>query len=218
MIITCRKGSLHYEYAMPFIQKGIPCFIDKPFTVDKDQAIALIKEARKNNVPLSGGSGCKLAYDVTLLQNEVNQMVKTDSMITGCINFPSDPDSEYDGFFFYSSHLVEMALKIFGFDVKSVVAFEKNKSRVCICRYDNYDVTLNFTKDAKEYTAVIYGKNKNIVRNIDITFIFKQEVEHYIKMLRTGDMSQSYEELIKPVFVINAIEEAIATGKEVYVS
>ncbi|WMJ23267.1 Gfo/Idh/MocA family oxidoreductase [Paludicola sp. MB14-C6] len=214
MIITCRKGSLHAQYAMPFIQKGIPCFIDKPFTVDREEAVKLIEEAKKRNVPLSGGSGCKLAYDVTLLQNEVEQMVKANTMITGSVSFPADPDSEYDGFYFYSPHLVEMALTIFGFDVESVVAFEKNKSRICLFRYKNYDITLNFTKDAKQYTGIIYGQEKNVVRNIDISFIFKQEVEHYIHMLRTGEMPQSYEELVKPVSVINAIEQAIQTGKE----
>lgn len=215
MIITCRKGSLHAQYARPFIEKGIPCFIDKPFTVDIKEAQDLIALAKKNNVPLSGGSGCKLAYDVLLLQNEVEQMVKTNGMITGVINFPADPDSEYDGFFFYAPHLVEMALTIFGHDVKSVMAFEKNLSRICLFRYENYDVTLNFTKDAKQYTAVIYGKEKNVVRNIDITFIFKKEVEHYIHMLRTGEMPQTYEELVTPVVMINAIEESVRTGKEV---
>lgn len=214
MIITCRKGSLHAQYAMPFIKKGIPCFVDKPFTVDTKEAIALIEEAKKNNVALSGGSGCKFAYDVTLLQNEVEIMAKAGGMITGCINFPADADSEYDGFFFYAPHLVEMALAIFGFDVKTVVSYEKNKSRICLFRYENYDITLCFTKDAKQFTAVLYGTEKNVVRNIDITFIFKQEVEHYIHMLRTGEMPQSYEELVKPVTVIHAIEEAIRTGKE----
>lgn len=215
MMITCRKGSLHYQYAMPFIKKGIPAFIDKPFTVDIKEAEEIIKTAKEGNVKICGGSGCRLAYDVVMLKNTVAVLNKTNSMITGCMNFPADPQSEYDGFFFYASHLTEMALTAFGYDVKSVHSFEKNGSRICIYRYDNYDITMNYTKDAKEYTAVIFAKDKNIIRNIDISLIFKHEAEHFVHMLETGEMPQPYDELIKPVYVINAIEDSIKTGREI---
>ncbi len=217
VMLTSRKGSVHYGYAMPLIEKGIPMFIDKPFTIKPEEARALIAAAKKNGVPLTGGSGCKLAYDTLLLRNTVRDLKAKGEMITGCINFPADPDDGNDGFFFYASHLTEMALTVFGYDIRSVMAFEKNKSRVVVCRYDDYDVTFNYTKDDHTYTAVIYAKSGNTVRYIDISLIYWHEVEHFIHMLRTGEMYQPYEELIKPVFVINAIEESVKTGREVAV-
>lgn len=69
MMITSRKGSLHYGYALPFIREGMPLFIDKPITSDWEQAKELVREAQSSGSLLTGGSGCKYAYDVLLLKN-----------------------------------------------------------------------------------------------------------------------------------------------------
>lgn len=214
MMVTSRKGSLHYKYSMPFIQKGIPMFIDKPFTSELAQAKELVAVAKEKGVSLAGGSGCKLAQDIVILKNRVKVLAEADNLITGSINFPADLESEYDGLFFYASHLIEMALTVFGFDPKSVAAFEKNSSINAILRYDSYDITLHFTKGASEYTAVIYSKNRNYVREIDITQIYGLEVEQFVHMLKTGRMPHSYEHLIMPVAVIEAILESLKSGKE----
>jgi len=215
MMITNRKGSIHAGYAMPFIEKGMPLFIDKPFTSNVTEAEKLIAAAKKSGSKLSGGSGCKLAYDVLILQNNVRSLLASGKMISGSMNFAADTASEYDGFYFYAPHLTEMALKVFGADVKSVAAFENNGSRVSIWRYENFDVSLHFTKDAPGSSAVIYAKNGNLMRNIDISMVYPIEVQQFIHMLRTGEMSETYEELVLPVKMIAAIEEAVKTGKQV---
>lgn len=215
MMVTSRKGSLHYQYVMPFIEKGIPVFIDKPFTTEWEQAVKIIDTAKKNNVIISGGSGCKLAFDVRVLQNKVKTLAKDNDMITGSISFSIDIDSEHDGFFFYASHLTEMALTAFGYDVRAVSAYQKNKSVIAILRYENYDITLNYTGGTNEYTAVLYSKSRNYVRSIDISLIYEHEVEHFVTMLKTGVMPQSYEDLIKPVAVMNAVVKSIELKREI---
>ncbi len=59
MIVTCRKGSLHAQYAKPFLEAGLPMFIDKPFTVDLAEAKELAKISEEKGAALCGGSGCK---------------------------------------------------------------------------------------------------------------------------------------------------------------
>lgn len=215
MMITSRRGSVHYDYAMPFIEEGIPLFIDKPITADYKQSLDLIEQCKKNKVLLTGGSGCKYAYDVLMLKNSVEKMTADNKMITGAINFAADMDSIYDGFFFYAPHLTEMALTVFGYDMKSIKAFEKEGSIVAIARYDNYDVTLNYTKDGKMSSCLLFGKDRNIYREIDISLIYEHEVDRFMNMLRTGKMPYSYEDIIKPVAVIEAILESLETNKEI---
>jgi len=215
MMITSRRGSVHYEYAMPFIEKGIPLFIDKPITTDNKKALDLINQAKKNNVLITGGSGCKYAYDIITLKNNFAAMVANQTIRSSAMNFAVQTNSIYDGIFFYSSHLVEMALTVFGYDMLSVNAVEKNGTVVVIAAYKNFDVTLHFTDESSISSCVIFGKDKNIYREIDISNIYDLEGEKFISMLRTGIMPVSYENIIKPVYVINAIIKSLETKQEV---
>jgi len=221
MCITCRKGSLHYKYALPFVEKGMPVFVDKPFTSDPDEAERLIGAAKKSGSRLCGGSSARLVTDVETIRRIIRRLIEKKEFITASLNYAADPSSEYDGFYFYAPHLTEIALEVFGKDVKSLVTFEKNNSRISIWRYAGFDITLNFTKDTHESGALIFAKNCNIFREIDVghhTDIYTAyalEVEHLVHMIRTGEMPRSYEDLILHVKMIRAIEESVKTGKEI---
>lgn len=213
MMVTCRKGSLHADYAMPFIKKGIPVFIDKPFTSDVAQANALVEAAKASGAKLSGGSGCKLAYDVEILQTQVKALAASGDLVSAAMNFAADTDSEYDGFFFYSPHLTEMMLTVFGSDVKAVQAFENSGSRTVVWRYAGFDVTAHYTKDVGQSTAVLFSKKGNVVRHIDLSMIYARELDGFVNMLRSGEMAHCYSSLVRPVEVITAINESANTGK-----
>jgi len=217
MLITSRKGSLHSGYAMPFVEKGMPLFIDKPFTSDVAEAEKLIEAAKLSGSKLCGGSGCRLAYDILMLQNSVRNLTASGDMVSASMNYAADPTSEYDGFYFYAPHLTEMALAAFGEDVRSVYASENNGSRLSIWDYDSFSVSLHYTKGTFASSAIIYSKTGNIIRNIDTSLIYRHEVDHFVHMLRTGEMPQSYDSLVLPVKMIAAVEESLKTGKVVKV-
>lgn len=108
-----------------------------------------------------------------------------------------------------------MALTIFGYDPVSVIAAEKNKVVTTILRYSDFDVTLQFTPHAAAYSCTVYSEARNYTREIDISRIYNHEVAEFMRMIHTGTPPQSYEALIKPVAVIQAILRAMETGAEV---
>ena len=55
LIITARHGDSHYKFAKPYIDSGIPMFIDKPITVKEDEAVEFMKRLRERGVRISGG-------------------------------------------------------------------------------------------------------------------------------------------------------------------
>jgi hypothetical protein len=171
-----------------------------------------VAAAKKSGAKLYGGSGNKLSYDVLMLQNTVKKARASEELLSAMINYQADPASEYDGFFFYSPHLVEIALTVFGYEMQSVLAVDHDGFRTAIARYKDCDVVLNFAKGAADSIGVIITKSKNIVRNLDSSLIYPQEVEHFIHMLRSGEMPLSFEQLVMPVRVINAIERSVKTG------
>ena len=64
IVVTARHGGKHYPYAKPYIASGIPMFIDKPITVDEQQALDFMRECRRAGVRLTGGSCCKYAKEI----------------------------------------------------------------------------------------------------------------------------------------------------------
>lgn len=212
MIITNRKGSLHFENAAAFLERGMPVFVDKPITSDPASARELMEKARASSALVCGGSGCKLAADVEALREQVRELCGKGEFLTAVMNFPADTESEYDGFYFYASHLTEMALSIYGYSPLSVTAFEKNRSVTAVLHYEEYDITLLYTKDAKEHSSMIYATGKNYRTDIDISAIYLQEVEEYIGMIKSGKMPRTYEELVRPVEVIDAILRSVKSG------
>ena len=215
MMITSRKGSVHYDYAMPFIEKGMPVFIDKPITTDIAQAERLMARAKETGALVTGGSGCKYAWDVLMLQHRVREMRQAGTLLSAAINFSVQLHSEYDGFHFYSPHLTEMALTIFGNDVRSVRATEKNGTVVVVAAYDDCDVTLHYTAGSKMPGCLIFGSDRNYYREMDMSLIYNHEVEHFITMLRTGTMPHSHQELIRPVYFVNAVLKSLETDQRV---
>nr|MDD6336574.1 Gfo/Idh/MocA family oxidoreductase [bacterium] len=220
MMVDFRHGDLHAEHILPFVEAGMPCFIDKPFTIKMEEAYSIVDAAKKSGAPIMGGSSCKLVEDVQQLKalvadadNEV-----TGRVLTGCVNYPGDTHSEYAGLFFYGPHLTEVALTIFGYDVKSVIAVDNDGPVTAILRYGRYDVSLLFSKNDKDHGCMLVGEKGNHYRTINYDGAYKAELEHFADMLRTGKSSQCTEMLVKPVAVLNALVTSIKTGKEVAVS
>jgi Predicted dehydrogenases and related proteins len=204
-MITARHGKYHKPFAMPFIEAGKPVFVDKPFTISIAEGYDLIDAAKKYKVPIMGGSGCKycdelLEYKAEILSGKIGNVQ------SAVMSFAADMKSEYGGFYFYGAHLVEMAMTVFGCDVKGISAFVKNGHLSTILRYDALDLLLSF---AKSYTAVAYGEKGYIFKNITTNNIYNYEIDHFTEMVRTGKSSMSEDQLIKPIIVLNAIEESL---------
>lgn len=213
MMITSRRGSVHYQYALPFADAGIPLFVDKPFASDSAEAQALIELAGKRGTPLMGGSGCKYAQDVLDLGSTAWEWIAKEDLLSGSINFSADLGSEYDGFFFYSSHLVEMALAIFGPVMEEVQADEKRGSVFVRAGYPGFNAALHFTRGSHDCGCSLYGKQRNEHRVIDISKISMREVAHFVEMLRGQAAPQSLEALALPVRIIEAILRSLRTGR-----
>ena len=78
-------------------------------------------------------------------------------------------------------------------------------------RYRDYDVAGQF--GPHEYAACVFGSNSNVYSPIDIaTDGYAREAEVFAEMLRSGRMKQSYEDFIKPVFVLNALHRSLENG------
>lgn len=213
VIVCARDGKFHYEFAKPFIEAGIPAFIDKPFTTDPEEAVALIKLAKEKNVPLCGGSMLKFVDQIANIKEELAKGEK--QVLGGSVCAPVIMNSEYSGFFFYASHMAEMTLETFGYNPISVTA-KKLESGVCATvNYENFSVSNHFTENGWNFGLNVYTTKDIMAEPIDLGPAGKRECDDFIETITTGKMRNTYEELAFPVFYLNAIKKAYETGEEV---
>lgn len=220
VIVTARDGRDHAKFARPFIEAGIPAFIDKPFTQDEDEAIELVRLARDKGVPLCGGSSLKSCPETLAA---INFMKKNrDHVLGGFVKAPVSMNNEYGGFYFYSSHLAEMVLPVFGYYPEWVSASENKHGVSVIVHYDEYDVVCLYTDGRWDYEINITTAeeldlekrdNPQFRQLVSLDLAYHEEARCIARMLRTGAMEYPYEELIQPVMFLNAVERAMKSGK-----
>jgi len=212
VMVTSRNGKLHPGYVRPFIEKGIPAFIDKPIANAAFEAQEVIDLAEDMGVPVMGGSSLKMVADTLALRETAQAAIAEGKLLGGHVWAPVNMENPYGNFYFYASHLVEIALTIFGYEPVAVTAVRTAKGVSATLEYSNFAVALTFTQGAYNYGATLITPDGADSRKIEMGDAYAVEVEHYAHMVHTGEMPQSMEDLVKPVYVLNAIERAYTLG------
>ena len=213
IIITARHGDNHYKFAKPYFESGIPMFIDKPITVSEEDALALREALIKNNIKMSGGSVCKYPAPI----REMAEIVKEErcgKVYGGMLRAPLLWNNPNGGFFFYSQHLVQSMCTVFGCYPESVMAFVNGDIITCVVRYADYDVTLVFANENFEYAAGINCEKLSRYESYSLDGCFETEFAAFYNVLTGGEPEESYDDFIASVFILNAIDRSIKSGKE----
>ena len=214
VMITARHGDNHYKYAKPYLDSGIPMFIDKPITCTEEDAVAFMREARDKGVRLCGGSTCAALKETLALADDVKSE-KHGELYSGSVCSPLISDSPYGGFYFYAQHLVEIMTTIFGGGVSEVLAERCNKTLEFSAYYEGFRVNGTYIEKGRYYTASVYGYKSARSETLNFTpDSFRHEMDDMLHLLRGGEMKKSYEEFILPVFIMNAIVRSLESGKK----
>ena len=214
LVITARHGDNHYKYARPYIESGIPMFIDKPITVSEQDALDFVRQLDKNNIRVCGGSSLK--HDVYIKQlNQEHESDLKGKTLGGFIRAPYQAENAYGGFYFYSQHLVEMVCEIFGRFPISVTAKQNGGQIHVLFHYENYDCVGLFCDGKYVYYASRMAESGSFGYEVVFTSDwYYKEFREFYDLLCGGEQPQSYGEFISPVFIMNAIERSLKSGKE----
>ena len=110
MLIESVQGSQHLERARPFLEAGIPCFIDKPFANSVADAEAIVRLAEKHGTVVFSSSSLRYAPEVTtyLADEKKGKLVGTLAYGPAHLH-PGNP-----GLLHYGIHAVEMLYALMG--------------------------------------------------------------------------------------------------------
>lgn len=213
VIITARHGDNHYKYAKPYIESGVPMFIDKPVTIGEDEAIEFMRALKENGIRISGGSSLKHVDEVMLLREE-REREANGKTLSGFVQAPLSIYPEYGGFYFYAQHLVEMICEVFGRFPVAVTAKQNGKQIHVLFHYENYNCVGLYSSECWHYHVSRVAVDRLTSCPIpDLANCFIREFDEYYKLLCGGAQRLSYEEFASPVFIMNAIDRSLQSGK-----
>ena len=215
IMITARDGANHYKYAKPYIESGIPIFIDKPITNSEEDAKAFKEDLKANHIKVCGGSSIPLMGIVSNLKKGLEEN-KYGKVYSAFLRAPVYMNSEYGGYFFYAQHLVQMATHLFGPFPKSVKVYSQNESYLCVLRYEDVDVILNYIEANGVYYACISAE-KGVITEMETSTAamrYTAEFMEFYKLLSSEEPGADYDEFFAPVSIMNAITRSLESGKE----
>ena len=121
MIIAAVDGSVHWDRAKPFLEAGIPCYVDKPFTCSLADAKAIVALAEKKKLPLFSSSALRYATEVT----EYGADTKHGKVLGCAVHGPASLHERNPGLFHYGIHAVEILYTIMGPGCKRVTCIHE---------------------------------------------------------------------------------------------
>jgi len=212
LIVDHRHAKYHLDAALPFVEEGIPTFIDKPFCYRASNGLEFLKIAREKGTPVSSFSSLAQSDGTFDMKKQIDAMDGINHVV--CYG-PVDVESEYGGIFFYGVHMVQQMINIFGENIDRVRISRNNKNTTASIAYQSgMMVTLIFINKFYGWETYI-EQDKGLIQ-------LKSRVEepdpprHYVdmvEMFRSGKEPRSYQSILNCVSVLEALERSVANQK-----
>ena len=210
-IVVDRHGGLHREHAMPFLEAGLPVFVDKPFAVDLPDVDAMIETARANDAALTSFSTLRYAPETIELAEQVADVgTPKAAQLAG----PCDFDSEYAGPYFYATHVVALGAPLLGETIDAVRAHRHGDDAVTVAvDWGDCGVTISYvTNAAYQFRATVFGTDGVMADDIDLDGCYEAGMEVILEMFETGTWPLSAAQLRRPIAFVDAVERSLAEG------
>ncbi|MBI3970231.1 MAG: Gfo/Idh/MocA family oxidoreductase [Chloroflexi bacterium] len=203
VLIESGDGNVHRERAMPFIEAGVPTWIDKPFTCSTADARALVAAARAHRVPLLSASAARFdlpVQDVLARRETIGRVLGVDAS-TGAATHPRNP-----GFFHYAVHGVEAVYALPGAGCRRVRCVHHEGTDVAVGEWvgGRLATVRGIRRGAARMGFVAFAEKEVIVAKSS-GFGYWELLKAVVRTFETGESPVSGEELIEVV----AFQEAV---------
>ena len=197
VLIESVDGSVHHERAMPFIEAGLPVWIDKPFTCRTDQARALVAAAARKGVPLLSASA--LRYDLSV--QEVQAQREAVGRVLGADAYtPASTHPRNPGLFHYAVHGVEMMYALMGTGCRRVRCVHTAGADIATGEWeDGRLATVRGTREGSYGLGFTAFTEKKVIAGTSSKYYYRELLKRIVAMVQSGKSPLSGDELIEVV-------------------
>jgi predicted dehydrogenase len=211
MIITNRDGRLHRDLALPFLDRGIPVWVDKPLACSVEDARDILDAADHGGAVVTSYSALRWVLDADEVAGRLDQLGPLQTItITG----PADAASPYAGIFFYGIHLTDLARRFAPGPVEPVTVRRVANTIIAGYPTEGPGVILQLVEPDDDrrvpFHLTAVGRHGIVSQEIRLGEGYvRPGVDAFLTMLTTREMPLTRQQMIDPIAVLGEIAAAI---------
>lgn len=212
VLIESVDGSVHLDRAMPFLEKGIPTYIDKPFACSLKDAKALIDVAMRKHVPLMSSSSLRYAPEVVAARGNESPVGE----IIGVTTYgPAPTHTRNPGLFHYGIHPVEMLFTLMGPGcVKVSNVYTEGGEVVTGLWKDGRVASVRGLRAGKfgEYGFTLFGTKAVVTQGVSTKYIYRELLKKVVSLFETKQLPIDLRETLEIVAFIEGARQSGESG------
>lgn len=211
LVVTNRDGAQHAAEALPFLQAGVPVWVDKPLAAGVADGEAILSAARAAGAPVTSYSALRWVADTTAAQQAMADVGEVQAVtVTG----PANPDSEYSGIFFYGIHAADVAQRLVPGTPEGITIRRLNDTVLVRYSIDGVEVTLQLVRPDDQgrvpFHISVAGRHGMLNQTIDLGEDYCQPgIDVFEKMLTSGTEPISHEQMLAPIHVLETVQNLL---------
>jgi virulence factor len=209
VLIESVDGSVHLERARPFLEAGLPTFVDKPLACSSADAREMARLAKEHGAPLFSSSSLRYAEDVAQFPERKEET----GAILGCDIFcPASTHPRNPGFYHYGIHGVEPLYTLMGAGCKTVwCVFDEKQEVVCGRWSDGRIGTVRGIRTGRSgYAFTAFCEKKLDHVPIGTGTIYRELLKRIVPMFETRKAPLEISETLEIIRFIEAALESKA--------
>ncbi len=215
VMVESQDGSVHLQRAKPFLEVGMPVFVDKPFACSLHDGLLMAEIAAKHNAPLFSSSSLRYALEVQQVQEQVNEWGK---VVAADAFSPSSTHPRNPGLFHYGIHGVETLFALMGKGCLRVRCIYNDDGEVVVGEWEDGRIGTmrGIRKGAYAYGFTVVCEKQAWATIIDVRFIYRELLKRVVTMFQTRKPPLDISETLQIVaFIEGAGQSAKQNGAPV---
>lgn len=211
VLIESVDGGVHVERALPFLEKGIPTYVDKPFACSLADARKLANLAMEKHIPLMSSSSLRYAPEVVAAKGG-----KTVGDIVGVTTYGPSPlhPTRNPGMFHYGIHPVEMLFTLMGPGCKRITCLSTPGGEVTTGLWGDGRVATirGLRAGSTPYGFTLFGSKGVATEGVSTKYIYRELLKQVVKMFETRQLPIDLRETVEIVAFIEAAKKSAEEG------
>ena len=218
VVVLSLSGSVHLERVRPFLEAGLPAYVDKPFACKQADAEEMVRLARKHGTVLFSTSALRFSEDIRRFRERSADYGK----LHGVVSYgPAKRHPGNPGLFYYGIHPTEALFTLMGPGCRLVETLSNDAAEVATGHWQDgrFGTLRGNRQGSTAYGFVAFCEKAVVNQVVSSRYAYRNLCREIVRTFETGRPAVENEVTLEVVrFVLASLESEQRGGEPVALS